>query len=574
MGNSSLTGANLSSHNRAKDSDSIKITMTPNIGNLRQWRVYMRKLCAASSALPRQAVVWFAKADTAPSWEELAESPEAFERLDAKLAVALWDVTPDITKRKLKIWEDKLLTEKHITLTGRQVYWHIMRGLRLHTGDYACTELTDLLRIKLHGDNLEKFHADWEYCIAGLKYRVPDEQLESLLNEQLMHSNQLKIQMTNYRSANQRNYDSLMEMLDNFLTQKEMDKNRDQYNRRGAQNALPAPKGGDPCPKGCCPVYWRTGKCAKHQQEKCSLRHVLNPNQKGKGKGKDKGGKGKGGKGDKGKGKGRGKGKGKKGKGKGTGGWERQWSKTSSRRSSKSSNGKGKCRQWLQTGACSRTDCQYDHPPVCKFFASNSCSKGNNCPWLHPGATKTATPLSSAGNTPRNSDAGGTDHSAENADAANIEKKKRKKSERNKARKERKAAAAAAGGESDEGPKPKPKAKAKVSPAKLAASMCMVASMFNTAASLIIPSSPCDFYNSPIIDYYHYEPYHPSMLEIDYCANYYDRSFNGCAAARSAVAGGFLRKPGAEHSGKQVSFSDSRRANKIVVRHNSTPTAG
>ncbi len=49
------------------------------------------------------------------------------------------------------------------------------------------------------------------------------------------------------------------------------------------------------------------------------------------------------------------------------------------------------CREWSKArkekgvGKCSKTNCDFWHPPVCKFHKMGKCSLGNNCIYGHPG---------------------------------------------------------------------------------------------------------------------------------------------------------------------------------------------
>ena len=63
----------------------------------------------------------------------------------------------------------------------------------------AILEFEDLLNVRLHGDNIQKYINDWEMTISGLN-KVPNEEvLESLFFGQLKKSTQLEGAIALYR---------------------------------------------------------------------------------------------------------------------------------------------------------------------------------------------------------------------------------------------------------------------------------------------------------------------------------------------------------------------------------------
>ena len=78
-------------------------------------------------------------------------------------------------------------------LNGRQYYYLILRELRRSDSAGAICSITDLIELKLRGDNLDQYQTEWDKRLLGIKNRPDDEILENLYRTQVKQSAQFKM---------------------------------------------------------------------------------------------------------------------------------------------------------------------------------------------------------------------------------------------------------------------------------------------------------------------------------------------------------------------------------------------
>ena len=91
----------------------------------------------------------------------------------------------------------------------------------------------ELTHVKLHGDNLVQFLADWETTLLNIKPDVVpnDDMLENLFKKQLVQSDQLSQALALYdQDVTQRNepksYQKLLGILNNHIDEKRLERNQ------------------------------------------------------------------------------------------------------------------------------------------------------------------------------------------------------------------------------------------------------------------------------------------------------------------------------------------------------------
>ena len=113
------------------------------------------------------------------NFETLGDS-EGFASLDAKLAAALAKISHgELGRRITHTMEVQAKAGRMVN--GRQILHQIYQNYRVNEEAGALYDFTDLMAIRLKGDNqLENFLISWDSVIAGMKH-VPAPDVVELL---------------------------------------------------------------------------------------------------------------------------------------------------------------------------------------------------------------------------------------------------------------------------------------------------------------------------------------------------------------------------------------------------------
>ena len=211
-------------------------------------------------------------------------------------------------RTELEDKEDRLIK-------GRQLLWLVYHHFRLTEEAGGLYDLNDLMAVKLKGDqSLDKFMANWDSVLAGMRAEPPEEVRKVLFYNQVKNSQVLRTQIERYRLADvgheDKTYTFLVKMVRSYLDRKLRENNRNQISHALAGEKIPAEhakgRGGrgkgrgkgsrsrSPAAqeKGVCYQFQREGNC---DREDCKYRHVKekersrSPGKGKKGKGRGKG---------------------------------------------------------------------------------------------------------------------------------------------------------------------------------------------------------------------------------------------------------------------------------------------
>ena len=362
----------LDSKLKMKPIGDIELT-TPQLGvmSLVDWQYEAIQTVAAAGPDPGLTIAWMQQTFVATHWDQL-EDPKPMEQLGIQLAKAVNKILPPELKREIGVIRAAFMMEKHKLLNGRQQLWILLDHLRLSDADNVY-EIFDLHKVKVHGDNLEKFSTDWQRILLGMKKPPTDDELESAFRRRLEDSKQfattLALYNDKYPDSASRNYGTLFKMLDKFIRDKRIRENRNALESRqegGRKHVNPVVSDGgsqDPLkgmPKDGCSVFWKTGKCKFG--DSCFNKHFRN-NQRGRSPGMSgvsaAGGGKSGGKG------------GSKSRTNSPSGRPNSPSKSPTRKRGTSPSGVSdapSCTSWRKNGYCKDgNNCKYWHAIMCRF---------------------------------------------------------------------------------------------------------------------------------------------------------------------------------------------------------------
>lgn len=171
---------------RQKEADSIKIGPWPaNVPTYAEWRLVVIDEVVAASARPDDAFTWISSVKEGTSHEELQSTdfpfrrPMGFEALDAKLSSALSKNLSGEFGRKVIIVKHQAV-ETGRRLSGRQLLRAIDQRFKTAEADGAVYGTERLLSASMKHDNLERFMADWDTVLTGMRKRPKDQILEAI----------------------------------------------------------------------------------------------------------------------------------------------------------------------------------------------------------------------------------------------------------------------------------------------------------------------------------------------------------------------------------------------------------
>jgi hypothetical protein len=200
-----------------------------------------------------------------------------FSQLEMKLCTELHKLIDGSLKRKVKVL-DLEHYQNHQYLSGRQVLWLVIDSQKLSSTSKAMCDFRDITRMKLHGDDIERFHRDWNTCLLNMDHHPDEKFLEELYREQIEKAPSFKVQMINYKLHHpDRNYSQLIQQVEEYIKDIQIERNRKAAFSGGS--ALPVQGDANAAqgvPKGVCLSWWKTGKCKKGLG--CEWNHTDNPN--------------------------------------------------------------------------------------------------------------------------------------------------------------------------------------------------------------------------------------------------------------------------------------------------------
>ena len=121
-----------------------------------------------------------------------------FEMLDAKVASALNNITPNSHfKKKISLEEQKAQKEDRF-LRGRQIAFTIYDYFRGSGAHDTVLDYADLFSVTLRGDNVQEFDTRWDEVLLSVSKIPSDDVLESLYKLRMREFVQLKTALDLY----------------------------------------------------------------------------------------------------------------------------------------------------------------------------------------------------------------------------------------------------------------------------------------------------------------------------------------------------------------------------------------
>ena len=116
------------------------------------------------------------------SYEEIVindKTAREFVTLNAKIASCLSEIfLPNVRfQREINLIETQMELKNEM-MSGRAMAKAMFDWFKLDEVDGAMLDFSDLLKVKLQGDDIEKFINDWEMTLVGMKEIPLDEYME------------------------------------------------------------------------------------------------------------------------------------------------------------------------------------------------------------------------------------------------------------------------------------------------------------------------------------------------------------------------------------------------------------
>ena len=287
--------------------------------------------------------------------------------LDVKIASALNKIIQNSHfKKKVSLEEPKAQKEDQF-LRGRQIAFRINDYFRVTGADDTVLDHADLFSITLRNDDVQEFDTRSDEILLSMTKIPPDAILKSLYKLRIRESEQLKTVLELYNvEIHQKkagpDYHRLKTMVKRSIDQKLRLRNFDARHENIETGAVVKNRigmSGIERGKGICYQWREKGQCSKGDQ--CSFRHKSNDRAKPTPKAAPPS--------------------------------EPQSSKTRGRSVSRKRNARGRsqsekfnrqpCKFFLK-GTCTKSPCEYWHPPECQFCKTKSGRKfGAECSFPH-----------------------------------------------------------------------------------------------------------------------------------------------------------------------------------------------
>ena len=188
--------------------------------------------------------------------------------MGSKLANALSKSTKGLLARDINLEKEKQALTGN-PLKGRQILLLVHQHFRITEAEGHIMDFSDLMSVKMYGDDLRSFHNDWEMTLVSM-HSVPEKALlESMFRTQIEKHPGLKEDMAYYerlpRDHEHKNYGFLFSVVRRFLEKQRAQKAKAERSKSGVR---PSTAATDDRP--ICFAYQR-GKCT--QGRNCKYKH-------------------------------------------------------------------------------------------------------------------------------------------------------------------------------------------------------------------------------------------------------------------------------------------------------------
>ena len=171
-----------------KEADHIHLPQLPKHHQFRRWLTVVRSRVLSASGRPDQAAVWFDRVYTASEDElgrcvvQVSDVSYDFTTLDQKLCTGINDITLSASGEisiELGVKEEQERAN-HSRVRGLQALADLCAYFKTEAARECIYSMEDLLDVKLQGNNLARFKADWDLMRAGLRKTLSADQEEEL----------------------------------------------------------------------------------------------------------------------------------------------------------------------------------------------------------------------------------------------------------------------------------------------------------------------------------------------------------------------------------------------------------
>ena len=214
---------------KVKEAETVKLPDFPNPESYRAWKTATRESIRAASDQPDAAFDWVLQVYNKDTTIETLRDPGKFVTLDTKILASLSKISKgELARQVLNFKEKEAVAGRAVR--GRQVLYLFEQYFKTNEEVGSLYSVEDLLKVRLHNDDLSTFIHNWESVISGM-HHIPDEvtQRDIILRE-LRKSNRLKYDLEAYDRAKEGSETHSLKFLVNsvkeLLTRERMRSNR------------------------------------------------------------------------------------------------------------------------------------------------------------------------------------------------------------------------------------------------------------------------------------------------------------------------------------------------------------
>ena len=264
---------------KIREAEVLVVKPLPEVRYFRYWVINLYKYLAAASGRGTLAIEWIKKVESAASMDELAFDDPEWVLFSLKLSSALHKLITGELEQRVQLIEEKLMHENDL-LNGRQLLWLVFNEYKRNDVEVGMTDFEDLMNLRIRGNNLELFVAEWDRCLFGMRDQPAANIKLSLFKDQV-------IQCTHFSSAflvwktlcthqgEEKAYEKLHEYVLAHLSERKAQSITDQATahfhttaRVGQSSASVGASG--KWQKGDCTQKWKKGRCSR---KNCPFNH-------------------------------------------------------------------------------------------------------------------------------------------------------------------------------------------------------------------------------------------------------------------------------------------------------------
>lgn len=127
---------------------------------------------------------WVQKAEKVKSIDELSDDGPEREQFSTKVAASLMKLMYGELRRRITLMEEQLIADGRL-LNGRQILYLVYQQYRRNAVEVGMAEFRDLQNLRIQGDTLQAFIAEWDRCQYGMQTPPSPQVKETLIEDQI-----------------------------------------------------------------------------------------------------------------------------------------------------------------------------------------------------------------------------------------------------------------------------------------------------------------------------------------------------------------------------------------------------